>query len=46
MNYELWAVFPLSDKKRNLEGMNPKEPFQSKKLKKNKDKKSKFGKNP
>uniref|UniRef100_A0A9J7ZBG3 RNA cytidine acetyltransferase n=1 Tax=Cyprinus carpio carpio TaxID=630221 RepID=A0A9J7ZBG3_CYPCA len=35
-----------SDKKRKLEGMNQKEQWQSKKMKKNKDKKSKFGKNP
>ncbi|KTG02824.1 hypothetical protein cypCar_00037356 [Cyprinus carpio] len=35
-----------SDKKRKLEVMNPKEPWQSKKIKKNKDKKSKFGKKP
>ncbi|XP_016092603.1 RNA cytidine acetyltransferase-like isoform X2 [Sinocyclocheilus grahami] len=35
-----------SDKKRKLEGMNQKEQWQSKKIKKNKDKKSKFGKKP
>uniref|UniRef100_A0A671Q6Z8 RNA cytidine acetyltransferase n=1 Tax=Sinocyclocheilus anshuiensis TaxID=1608454 RepID=A0A671Q6Z8_9TELE len=35
-----------SDKKRKLEGMNQKEQWQSKNMKKNKDKKSKFRKNP
>uniref|UniRef100_A0A673HRY3 RNA cytidine acetyltransferase n=1 Tax=Sinocyclocheilus rhinocerous TaxID=307959 RepID=A0A673HRY3_9TELE len=34
------------DKKRKLEGMNQKEQWQSKNMKKNKDKKSKFRKNP
>lgn len=44
----LWTLsfcfLPLSDKKRKLEGLNQKEQWQGKKMKKNKDKKGKFGK--